>query len=97
MRTVSVAEFKRRFSELVAEVRYKGERVIVRRRNTPVAALVGLEELERLGPASKTAKGRGLLGLVGAWADLPEMERIMDEVYASRQHAVDRPVPPLEA
>ncbi len=98
MKKVAVAEFKRYFAELAAEVRYRGERIVVVRRKTPMAALVSLEDLERLSTSS-SAEGeprRGLVAAVGAWADYPEMDRLIDEIYAARAAAVDRPVPRFE-
>jgi prevent-host-death family protein len=94
MKTVTVAEFKRRFSEFVGDVRYQGERIIVVRRHTPVAALVGLDDLERLSadqPRDQRPR-RGLLAAVGAWADYDDLDHLIDEIYASRDAAVDRPV-----
>lgn len=94
MKTVTVAEFKRRFSEFVADVRYRGERIVVARRRTPVAALVGLDDLEKLsadqshGPRPR----RGLLAAIGAWADYDDLDHLIDEIYAARDAAVDRPV-----
>ena len=100
MKTVTVAEFKRRFSELVAEVRYRGERIIVARRNTPMAALVGLDDLEKLASSSSQSAEQkprlGLLGAVGAWGDYDELDKLIEDIYAAREAAIDRPVPPLE-
>lgn len=97
MRTVTVAEFKRRFSELVADVRYRGERIVVARRHTPVAALVGLEDLKQLTQDRTGAEGhtgpRGLLAAIGAWGDDEELDRIVAEIYAAREAAMDRPAP----
>lgn len=97
MKTATVAEFKRRFSEFVAEVLYRGERIIVARRNTPVAALVGLADLERLS-AEPTVKPerRGLLAAIGAWGDYPDLDQMVKDIYAAREAATDRPVPSLD-
>jgi prevent-host-death family protein len=43
---LGVAELKRRFSELLNRVELKGERIEIRRRGRPVAALVPLAEIE---------------------------------------------------
>ncbi len=91
MKTVTVAEFKRRFSEFVADVRYRGERIIVARRRTPVAALVGLADLEQLPDATQRPR-RGLLAAIGAWADYEDLDQIIREIYEARERAVDRPV-----
>jgi prevent-host-death family protein len=47
MQDVSVGEAKSRFSELISRAT-AGERFLIRRRNRPVAVLIGSEELERL-------------------------------------------------
>lgn len=97
MKKVTVAEFKRHFSEFVADVRYRGERIVVARRDTPVAALVSLEDLERLSTVAPPETPRpGLLGAVGAWADYEEMDQLIKDIYAAREAAVDRPAPRLD-
>ncbi len=45
---LSIADAKRRFSELVKRAAYKGETIAIGSRNKPEAALVSVEELERL-------------------------------------------------
>jgi prevent-host-death family protein len=47
MEDVSVGEAKSRFSELISRAT-GGERFLIRRRNRPVAVLIGATELERL-------------------------------------------------
>ena len=54
METISIGEAKSRFSELVSRAT-AGERFLIRRRNRPVAALIGSVELERLERLSETA------------------------------------------
>jgi prevent-host-death family protein len=48
MEAVNVVEARRNFSELVARVAFAGERVIVERRGKPMAALISMQDLERL-------------------------------------------------
>lgn len=47
MTSLSIAEVKSRFSEVVSRVA-GGERVLIKRRTKPVAILIGADELERL-------------------------------------------------
>lgn len=54
METLSMSEAKSRFSELVSRA-VAGERFLIRRRNRPVAVLIGSAELERLQRLSETA------------------------------------------
>ena len=48
METVTVAEARKNFSELMAQVAYARKRVLVERRGKPMMALVSIEDLERL-------------------------------------------------
>lgn len=45
---LSIADAKRRFSELVKRAAYKGETIAIGSRSKPEAALVSVEELKRL-------------------------------------------------
>jgi len=47
METISVAEAKSRFSELISRA-FAGERFVIERRDRPVAALIGAADLARL-------------------------------------------------
>ena len=47
METMSMGEAKSRFCELISRA-VAGERFLIRRRNRPVAVLIGSTELERL-------------------------------------------------
>ena len=48
MATMSVAEAKNRFSDVLRRAEYGGERVIVERHGKPVAAIVSTDDLRRL-------------------------------------------------
>ena len=57
---ISIGQVKRDISDLVNRVAYKGERIILTSRGRPKAALVSLEDLEKLqqsdvGQSSRTA------------------------------------------
>jgi len=87
-----VAEAKRRFSELLDRVG-AGEHIVLHRRGRPAAVLV---------PASATSVDEearaplGLAALAGALADWDELEAVVEEIYAARRSARDRPAPELE-
>ena len=68
---VGVGEAKRRLSEIMSRVLYKGERFIIQRRGKPMAALVSAEDLDRLEHLPLAPKG--LLAAVAAWADFEEL------------------------
>lgn len=55
MESINVAEAKSRFSELISRAA-SGERFIIRRRERPVAVLIGTAELERLDRALRAAR-----------------------------------------
>lgn len=86
MRTVSVAEAKAKLSELLGQVAHRGERVIVQRRGKPVAALVPLEDLERIGGE----QGDWIDATIRLGADYPELADSIDEVVAERQTQMPR-------
>ena len=48
MATMSVAEAKNRFSDVLRRAEYRGERVVVSRHGKPVAAIVSTDDLRRL-------------------------------------------------
>lgn len=90
--SVSTADAKRRFSELVDRVG-EGERFIVSRRGRPAVALVpptpDLLEPPRQAPA-------GLATLAGALADWADLDDVVADVYAARRGSADRPAPDLD-
>lgn len=48
MDRISASDLRRDASEVISQVAYRGERVIVRRRGRDVAALVPMEDLQRI-------------------------------------------------
>jgi len=90
--SISVAEVKRRFADVLGDVRYRGERYIVERNGTPMAALVPLADLSG-GAAHEGASG--FLALVGAFDDASDYADVLDEVVRSRRTQRPRPAPPL--
>jgi prevent-host-death family protein len=94
-KSISVAETKRRFSELLARTAYAGERFIVARRGTPMAALVGVADLNRLegdGDARRPGEPEGLLAAAGTLADYERFEQVMADVYRARRRSKGRSV-----
>lgn len=90
MINVPVAIAKARFSELLDRVS-RGERFLVVRHGRPAAALVPPGEA----PATRPTPA-GLAGLAGVLADWEELEAVMDDIYAARRRARDRPVPTFD-
>ncbi len=88
---LGVAEAKRSFSALLDRVA-AGEKVVVHRRGRPAAVMVppGADELE-----SVEGTRVGLAAVAGALAGWEELEEVVEEIYAARRSAVDRPAPDL--
>ncbi len=89
--SVSTAEAKRRFSELVDRVG-EGERFLVSRRGRPAVALVPPEP-ELL--ARPREVPRGLASVAGALAEWDGLDDDVAAIYAARRDSVDRPAPDL--
>ena len=92
---ISVAQAKAKLSELLARVAYGDEQYVIERRGKPVAALVSVEDLERLDGQRSPEEPQGIWGLVGLWADLvtqDEMDEFLKVVYEERERDKGRPV-----
>jgi prevent-host-death family protein len=86
VKKVSVAEAKAQFSALTARVAYGGEQFVIERRGKPMAALVSMEDLERLERKRASSQPRGALALIGAWNDVDdaEIDAMVEEIYSRR-------------
>jgi prevent-host-death family protein len=87
---VGVGDAKKRFSEIMSRVKYKGERFLIERRGRPMAVLVPTSDLAKLESDRETPKG--LLAAVGAWAEFEELDQVVADIYRARGTARDRPV-----
>jgi prevent-host-death family protein len=90
--TVSVADAKRRFSELVNRAAFGKERFLIERHGKPVGALISAADLARLEQQGDLQSQTGLAAAAGAFADFEEFEQIMEEVVAERRAERHRPV-----
>ena len=68
------------FSDVVGAVRHGGQRFVIERGGTPVAAIVPVDDLVAL----ESKASRGVLGLVGAFRDAKDLPRILDGVVRTR-------------
>lgn len=93
-KSISVAEVKRRFADVLGAVRYQGERYIVERNGTPMAALVPLADVAS---PPEQPEPSGFLALVGAFADAPEYPEALLQATRSRRVQRSRPAPRLES
>lgn len=90
--SISVAEAKRRFADVLGAVRYGGERYVVERNGTPMAALVPLSDL----PDLVERPPAGFLALVGAFDDAPEFAAAVAGAAKARGAQRSRPAPRLD-
>ena len=77
MENISVGEAKSRFSELISRAA-GGERFLIQRRDRPVAALIGVSELERLEKSSRAARKLALA--------LGQSEELLAEIDKGAAH-----------
>lgn len=96
MKVVGVSEAKAHLSSLMARAGYAGERFLIERRGKPLAALVGVEDLERLEnePGDDLSRPLGAIALIGTWGEAGdrEIDAMLAEVYAERERDTGRPV-----
>jgi prevent-host-death family protein len=93
---ISAAQAKAHLSDLMSRVAYGRERYVIERRGKPLAALVSVDELERLEHASPTAaRPGGALALLGAWREVDDrdLDAMLADIYAERERDLGRPVP----
>jgi prevent-host-death family protein len=91
-KSVSVAEAKARFSELVNRAAYAGERFLIERRGKPVGAIISAEDLARLEGEGPPPPRRSLLAAVGAWAEMENLDEIFAQIMRDRETRLDREV-----
>jgi len=92
---VSIAEAKAKFSSIVDGVLHRGERYLIERHGRGVAALVSVDELERLERSyAEAEQPAGAMALVGLWHDVPdeEIDALVAEVRAARERDTGRAV-----
>jgi prevent-host-death family protein len=81
MKSASVAEIKSKLSEYLARVSLTGEHVVITKRDRPVAALVSMDQLERL----KTRdEAEGLASAAGKWDSFREIADEVSAAYSAR-------------
>ena len=48
MKALKVAQAKEKFSEIVNEAGYKGERILIEKRDKPIAVIIGYDDYKKL-------------------------------------------------
>jgi len=89
---VSVADAKRRFSELIERVG-RGDRFVVTRRGKPVLALVPLDDVQVEDDQPKKRGFMALWGILEGVEGADEWYEEMQRVVASRKEYPPRPMP----
>lgn len=89
-RNIGVAEVKKSFSTVISEVSLKGEHFIIEKKGRPMAALVSVNDLQRIQSSKDSGKRRGLLAAIGAWEDFEDLEGMVSSLYSRRRKAKDR-------
>lgn len=92
---ISVAGAKARFSAVIDDVLHGSDRYVIERRGCPVAALVSIEDLERIRANCPTgSQPAGALALVGLWADMNDaaIDTFIRDVYQAREADTGRSV-----
>ena len=92
---VSAAQAKAHLSDLMAKVAYGGEQYVIERRGKPLAALVSVDDLERLEQGRATsARPRGALAIVGAWQEVDDrdLDALLADIYSARAKDTGRAV-----
>ncbi len=79
--TISVAEAKKQFSDYINRSALGGCRVIITKRNRPVAAIVSLQDLQDL---EQVEKRKGLLAVMGKWEGFEEVEEAIEAAVTAR-------------
>lgn len=79
MHTVSAAEARKRFSDLMARVTYAGERIVIESRGRPMMAWISVRDLQRLTELEKEGEPararRAALALAAACRERIRRER----------------------
>jgi len=95
-KSFSTADIKARLSEMISKVVYGHERVVVLRRGKPVAAIISLEDLQRLELLDSTTDeqlaSHPIMRAFGGWADREDLDALVSEIYSAREAATGREV-----
>jgi prevent-host-death family protein len=95
-KSFSTADIKARLSEMISKVVYGRERVVVLRRGKPVAALVSLEDLQRLESLDSSNQealaAHPITRAFGGWADRDDLDALVTEINSAREAATGREV-----
>ena len=89
-KNIGVAEVKKHFSEVMSQISQIGEHFIIEKKGKPMAAMVGLKDLEMIERSAKKGKRNGLLAAIGAWEDFEGLDKVIKDIYLKRKKSEDR-------
>ena len=89
-KNMGVAEIKKSFSAVISEVSLKGEHFVIEKQGKPMAALVSVQELQRIEGSKEKERKKGLLAAIGAWEDFEDLESTVSAIYERRRKSKDR-------
>ena len=78
---ISVVEAKKRFSEIINRSAYSDCRIIITKRNRPVAAVINMKDLQSL---EQSNKRKGLMEVIGKWQGFDELQDAIDNAIENR-------------
>jgi prevent-host-death family protein len=78
---VSIAKAKSHFSEVISKVAFSSNRIIITKRNKPIAAIVNLTDLKKI---DQDTEKQGLRECIGKWEDFEEIVSDIETVYKIR-------------
>ncbi|RPH48785.1 MAG: type II toxin-antitoxin system Phd/YefM family antitoxin [Desulfobacteraceae bacterium] len=78
---ISIVEAKKRFSEIINRSAYSDCRIIITKRNRPVAAVINMEDLQSL---EQSNKRKGLMEVIGKWQGFDELQDAIDNAVENR-------------
>ena len=82
----SVAEVKARLSEYISKSKYNRDRIIITKRNKPVAALVSIDDYNSI---QKVKEQAGLANAIGKWKGFNEISKSISDINELRQEKDD--------
>ena len=90
---ISVAEAKSHFSKYISKVAYADKRFVITRRNKPIAALVSVDELQKLELKEKSEKeSKKFSEMIRKWKDFNEIVDYIEKAYKERSKDKGRDV-----
>jgi len=92
---IALAEAKAKLSAVVDDVRRGSGRYVIERHGKPAAAVVSVEDLEKLDALDRgDSQPAGFLAWVGAWGNVDdaEIDEFVEHIYRTRAEDLGRHV-----